>query len=107
MLFGAASAVAVLSFTSSVVAQVNTQTCPFTPAWNPCVGRSDRDCATIQVPKDWQNKDAGYTPLNLIRIRSTNANAQSVIVNPGGPGSSGINYILNDRGTGDPSSLQS
>lgn len=100
MLLGGASALAVLSFASSVYAQANVQTCPFTPAWNPCIDREDRDCATIKAPVDWTDGSKGFYDLRLIRIPAKNAdeNTQSILVNPGGPGGSGINYILRDQG---------
>lgn len=92
-----ALALAVLSFTSNVFAQ-NVQTCPYTPVWNPCKGNTAYDCATFLVPEDWSDEDRGDRPLHLIRIRSSNPDAESIVVNPGGPGSSGIKAILEDKG---------
>lgn len=128
---GGAWALAVLSFTSNVFAQSTTdadtdtatatttdadsptntaepndQYCPNIPAWNPCKGREDLDCATFLVPEDWSDNSRGQRPLNLIRIPAKDADgntltdAFSIITNPGGPGSSGIKDIL-DEGKGD------
>ena len=96
---GSASALAVLSFTSLISAQ-NTQTCPYTPAWNLCTGSTTHECATILTQKDWKDKDQGEVQLRLIRYPARNADGtvktdvNSVVVNPGGPGSSGIGYLL-------------
>ena len=51
------------------------------------------DCATIQVPQDWHNKDNGKTfDIALVRARSNTQHDRigSLVVNPGGPGGSGI-----------------
>lgn len=125
---GGAWALAVLSFTSSVFAQSSTdadtatetdtdtptatstaepadQTCPYTPVWNPCIKNTKYDCATFLVPEDWSDDDRGERPLHLIRIPATNEDgsrlstyADSIVINPGGPGGSGISAILEDDG---------
>lgn len=99
-----ALAFAVLSFTSNVLAQ-NVQTCRYDPVWNPCNGKPNYDCATFLVPEDWSNQSRGERPLNLIRIPARDANgnrisgyADSIVINPGGPGSSGLQAILEDNG---------
>jgi hypothetical protein len=58
-------------------------------------------CATLQVPLDWTNP-ASSTKLNLRLVRQPAAanapNAKSIIMNPGGPGESGIKMVV-DRGS--------
>lgn len=78
-----------------------------TVSWRPCpeipeelVGRGARnmryDCATITVPKDWDASDSGTFEIALIRIRSTEQRDRigSLLVNPGGPGGSGIDTAV-------------
>jgi pimeloyl-ACP methyl ester carboxylesterase len=75
-----------------------------TADWTPCpqiqrevVGASnpmfDFDCATIKVPQDWHNPGNGKTfDIALVRARSKSQHDRigSLVVNPGGPGGSGI-----------------
>lgn len=61
-------------------------------AWKSC--RSDRLCATIKVPLDYADPDASSISLSLIKVPagSTKQRVGSLLVNPGGPGGSGIEY---------------
>lgn len=73
-------------------------------AWRPCpevpreiVGvtapRVTYECATITVPRDWAApEDSGTFELALIRIRKEGQRDRigSLVINPGGPGGSGI-----------------
>jgi pimeloyl-ACP methyl ester carboxylesterase len=73
-------------------------------AWTPCPEISaevtgaanpnfDFDCATIKVPQDWHHADNGKTfDIALVRARSHTQHDRigSIIVNPGGPGGSGV-----------------
>ncbi|HEX6969023.1 MAG TPA: alpha/beta hydrolase [Micromonosporaceae bacterium] len=76
-------------------------------AWRPCpevpkelVGRGARDmrydCASIPVPKDWDATGADTFEIALIRIRSTEQRDRigSLLINPGGPGGSGIDTAV-------------
>jgi pimeloyl-ACP methyl ester carboxylesterase len=54
-------------------------------------------CATIKVPQDWNTPNDGRTyDLALLRARSTKQTDRigSLIINPGGPGGSGIEYAV-------------
>jgi pimeloyl-ACP methyl ester carboxylesterase len=56
------------------------------------VGRT-YECATLPVPQDWADADSGATfDLALVRIRSGDPEQRigSLIINPGGPGASGM-----------------
>src|SRR5688500_11846385 len=58
--------------------------------WHPDVG--PYDCASVQVPLDYDAPSAGAISLALIRLRapgSPDARIGSLFVNPGGPGVSG------------------
>jgi pimeloyl-ACP methyl ester carboxylesterase len=73
---------------------------PGAPAWTPCPEISDRplsnvtfDCATIKVPQDWAAPGDGKTfDIALVRARAAGQANRigSLVVNPGGPGASGI-----------------
>ncbi|HEX7743783.1 MAG TPA: alpha/beta hydrolase [Micromonosporaceae bacterium] len=81
-----------------------------TAVWRPCpdiaeelVGRGAPDmtyeCATIKVPRDWTASAAPGTEtfdIALMRARSSKQHDRigSVVLNPGGPGGSGINTAV-------------
>jgi pimeloyl-ACP methyl ester carboxylesterase len=79
-----------------------------TARWRPCpdvpedlVGRTadgmTYECATIAVPEDWANPGNGQTfEIALLRARSDNQRDRigSLVVNPGGPGGSGIDTAV-------------
>lgn len=59
--------------------------------WRGCEGG---ECATLEVPLDYDDPGARTIEVELLRVPATNqANRLgSLVVNPGGPGSSGIDY---------------
>jgi pimeloyl-ACP methyl ester carboxylesterase len=60
--------------------------------WQACNGQFE--CATITAPLDWNDPGAGTADLAVIRHRATDGKALgSVLVNPGGPGASGIELV--------------
>lgn len=76
-------------------------------AWHDCTNRARAlnpevprqimfDCGTAVVPQDWSTADNGKTfKIALMRARSLDpANRKgSVVMNPGGPGGSGVDYL--------------
>jgi pimeloyl-ACP methyl ester carboxylesterase len=55
------------------------------------------ECATVAVPRDWANPTAGPTyDVAMIRIRSQDQTNRigSLVLNPGGPGASGIEIAV-------------
>jgi pimeloyl-ACP methyl ester carboxylesterase len=81
-------------------------------AWSSCTAQAMKlyskfppnltaQCGTVKVPQDWGTaKDGKATDgktfdIALMRIRSTNQHDRigSVVMNPGGPGGSGIDYL--------------
>ena len=55
------------------------------------------DCGSIKVPQDWQHPNDGKTfDLALIRVRNNNQSNRigSLLVNPGGPGASGVELAV-------------
>jgi pimeloyl-ACP methyl ester carboxylesterase len=61
-------------------------------AWNSC--GTDLYCGTVLVPMDWNNLNTKPISLAVIYHRASAAKPLgSVIFNPGGPGSSGFDFI--------------
>ncbi|MET0900514.1 MAG: alpha/beta hydrolase [Mycobacterium sp.] len=66
--------------------------------WAPCELRdggqvdlpADTQCGQLAVPVDYDNPDAGAAELALIRFPATGDKIGSLVVNPGGPGESGV-----------------
>jgi pimeloyl-ACP methyl ester carboxylesterase len=72
--------------------------------WQPCDDTAEEitggrqnsgfrfSCATVRVPQDWAHPGRGTFDLALMRARSTDQARRtgSLLVNPGGPGASGI-----------------
>lgn len=65
-----------------------------TLAWSRCEG-GDFDCASVTAPLDWADPSKGDIELAVIRHRADGDDPQgSLLVNPGGPGVSGYDYVL-------------
>jgi len=67
--------------------------------WEPC--RDEFECATARVPLDYDAPDGEVVELALLRAPATgDERIGSLLVNPGGPGGSGIDYattpVVND-----------
>jgi pimeloyl-ACP methyl ester carboxylesterase len=60
-------------------------------AWTPCTGG---ECAKLSVPIDYANPGGDTIQLALLRVkaRTTNQRIGSLVVNPGGPGGSGVDF---------------
>lgn len=69
-------------------------------AWTDCAkgeNGSQLQCATIEVPKDWKDEASPKMQLHLVRQPAktkSSRSERSVIINPGGPGSSGIQTVV-------------
>jgi len=59
--------------------------------WGPC--ERDFDCAQITAPLSWDDPDAGSINLKLIRHAATGTKIGTLLVNPGGPGGSGLGFL--------------
>ncbi|HKT57951.1 MAG TPA: alpha/beta hydrolase [Microbacterium sp.] len=63
-----------------------------TVVWRACNGGDE--CSRISVPLDWNAPSRGKAQLAVIRHRATDGSAQgALLVNPGGPGASGVQLI--------------
>lgn len=61
--------------------------------WGDCAGRSPRvQCATVSVPMDYARPNGRSLELALLRVPGTGPQAKSLVVNPGGPGASGLDF---------------
>ena len=65
-----------------------------TARWTPC---GKLECATIQVPLDWTNPDGPTInlALNRSKARKPDERLGSLLINPGGPGGSGLTFTSN------------
>ena len=63
-------------------------------AWGPCRQSedlpADAQCGSITVPVDYAKPDAASAQIALIRFPATGQRIGSLVINPGGPGESGI-----------------
>ncbi len=62
------------------------------PAWKACGGGFY--CTTVEVPLNYQQPDAGTIGLSVIKLPAQDQAHRlgSLLVNPGGPGGSGVDY---------------
>lgn len=58
--------------------------------WKPC--GDGFDCATMRVPLSYDNAAGATIGLGLVRHNATGTRTGTLVVNPGGPGGSGIDY---------------
>lgn len=60
-------------------------------AWSEC---GQNQCARLTVPIDYAHPDRGTIRLSVLKVRSTDPGKRigSLVVNPGGPGGSGVFY---------------
>ncbi|KAI1394350.1 Alpha/Beta hydrolase protein [Hypoxylon trugodes] len=70
--------------------------------WVPCF--DDFTCANLEVPIDYEDPTLGTTSIAFIKLRGENAtdDAQSILINPGGPGGSGVDMLLTYRANAGP-----
>ncbi|WP_047521574.1 alpha/beta hydrolase [Microbacterium sp. ZOR0019] len=56
------------------------------------------DCTDVTAPLDWENPAAGDVTLAVVRHRAEGTPVGSLLTNPGGPGASGVDLVLNNLG---------
>lgn len=67
--------------------------------WQSCsIGRGAQ-CATLEVPLDWSNPSGQKIRLALGRLPATGRADGSILMNPGGPGGSGLDLLSYDPST--------
>ena len=62
-----------------------------TVTWESCEGSFE--CAEVLAPLDWQNEQGDIISIALVR-KSGTADLAPMLVNPGGPGSSAVAYLI-------------
>lgn len=64
--------------------------------WTPCEDRPWIECATANVPLDYDKPRGATTQIALARVAATDQAKKvgTVFVNPGGPGDSGVNLVM-------------
>ncbi|WP_238335794.1 alpha/beta hydrolase [Serinicoccus kebangsaanensis] len=60
--------------------------------WSSCQG--DFECASLTVPMDYAEPDGQTIDLALLRSPASGEATGSLVVNPGGPGASGVDYAM-------------
>ena len=60
--------------------------------WDECIGGS-LECATVSIPVSWRDASLGSVSLEVVRSPALGERTGSILVNPGGPGGSGIDFI--------------
>ncbi|MEO6998765.1 MAG: alpha/beta hydrolase [Terracoccus sp.] len=65
-----------------------------TVAWSKCSGKTNHLCATIEVPVDYAKPDGDRFGLALRKVSAADPSKRvgSLLINPGGPGASGLDY---------------
>lgn len=63
-------------------------------AWSPCSGNKAHECAQIEVPVDYAKPTGDRFELALRKVPATAPSKKvgSMLINPGGPGGSGVDY---------------
>jgi pimeloyl-ACP methyl ester carboxylesterase len=74
--------------------------------WSSCYDTFQ--CATLKVPIDYTNASLGQFDIAVVRYRDPNQKNRigSLVVNPGGPGVSGVEYALNAQYIVNPEVLE-
>lgn len=83
------------------VAAMGTQS----PNWRDCA--DELVCADVYAPLDWQDPAGDLITLRLVKHEATGGEPiGTLFVNPGGPGASGVSYIVNSLNFSVPSEVQ-
>lgn len=61
--------------------------------WSTCY--ESFQCATVKVPLNWDKPDADTIGIAVIRTKPKKSDHGTILVDPGGPGGSGVNIVKN------------
>ncbi|MGX5697468.1 alpha/beta hydrolase [Agromyces soli] len=64
--------------------------------WKDC--GNGMECTEAKAPLDWDDPGAGEIELALVRHRASGDRIGSLLVNPGGPGASGVDFVRDSLG---------
>jgi pimeloyl-ACP methyl ester carboxylesterase len=64
--------------------------------WSPCEEDSTAECGTVTVPIDWDRPRGSTIDVAAVRRKATDPRERlgSLVLNPGGPGGSGVDAVL-------------
>ncbi|PXA79902.1 MULTISPECIES: alpha/beta hydrolase [Auritidibacter] len=68
-------------------------------AWSECEQTTDFECSMVQVPLDYDHPEEASIQIAVTRPAGTAADQPSLLVNPGGPGASGVDFVQQDPET--------
>ena len=71
--------------------------------WQPCAGSFE--CATLTVPRDWADPEGDTLEIAVTRHPAEGERIGSLLLNPGGPGASGVDFVQGFVGNGLPDGL--
>jgi len=66
---------------------------PAPVSWSPC-RTAGAECGEVEVPVDYGEANGGIARLALLRFPATGQKIGSLVVNPGGPGGSGVDAAI-------------
>ena len=69
---------------------------PPTISWAPCAEDTTAECGTLKVPIDWDTPGGATVDLAVARRKAAvpATRVGSLVVNPGGPGASGVDFVV-------------
>ncbi len=72
-----------------------------TIAWAPCAEEPEAECGTLSVPIDWAKPTGAKVDIAVARRKATDPAARigSLVINPGGPGGSGVEAVYGAPGS--------
>ncbi len=70
-------------------------------AWAPCEEEPSAECGKLTVPIDWSKPDGPTVDIAVARRKATDPAARigSLVINPGGPGGSGVEAVYGAPGS--------
>ncbi|NJP92825.1 alpha/beta hydrolase [Nonomuraea sp. FMUSA5-5] len=73
---------------------------PPTITWAPCPEDTTAECGALKVPVDWDTPGGATIDLAVARREAAGPAARvgSLVVNPGGPGASGVDFVVHGSG---------
>ncbi|MET0136685.1 MAG: alpha/beta fold hydrolase, partial [Kibdelosporangium sp.] len=68
--------------------------------WQPCAEDATAECGTLKLPVDWAKPRGEKFDLAVARRKATDPAKRTgiLLINPGGPGGSGVNFALGAKG---------
>src|SRR3954462_1789550 len=94
---GAVVALVVAALAWPGLAAGRAEAAPGTVAWSKChADLGPFECGTVRVPLDYRQPNAAKLSIALVRLPATDPARRigSLILNPGGPGGSGVDFTL-------------